>query len=279
MKLGMINVAVSALGILSCKTPAKSLNLQIDFRGQELVNTIITAPTEDSVLADFKRALTGGKISINYITPAAAGGGVTMINNRVLSDVAEIYSAIDQNLVIRHLGNQTVGGEDFSNFRASFNILLSRDGTVPLGENASVDIDFSGFTNPVITGLAANACNPIIAVDTLVVPQRATNLLILEGITATVGNASELQIHGRDILAIPADTEKLLLHSPAGGMLEITDDNIDGFAESCTKPHTVVCGCVDFYYQWLVIPCAGYSHGTIETNSTDKVYALHNHWL
>lgn len=276
MRIGIYSVAAATSAVMNVKTSAKSLNLQVEFRGPELVDTILHAESEDVVL-DALRAALNGNISISYSTPHG-GDGETLINNRPLADVMEIYSAMGGTLTIKHVAQITVGAEDFSRYRASFNIPLSHTGSVMLGENASLDVQFSGFTNAVIAGLATAKCDAIITVDTLATPYVATDLIVMESIGSTVGTTSALNVGGRNIIALPADLAKVLLIS-RNGTLEFDENSLDGFVESNTEPHILCCGLLDFYYKWIVLSLDGYTHGTVELGSSNKYYTFYSKML
>lgn len=279
MRIGTYDLTTPAVNDrMNITSDAHLLMCKVKYKGARIANDILLAQSEDTRMADLARALQGGKITLTY-SAAGLSKGKVMIPNRPLIDVAELNAAAGNIIAIRHVSDGALSGETYSIFEAAFPIVVSQRGTIPLGENNKLILEFSNFSNNVVNGGTAVHCDTGIIVDTVVSFNRDNVLNIIEPINSQPSASTSFDISDRSLLFIPADTDRLTLNSFDGTAFDLINDSLRSFAETQTAAHIFACGMVEHYYNWICLPAIGYRNGQIQLLSSDTIYAMSNYLI
>ena len=244
---------------------AQGATLTMNFAGRANVGAGVSPAVTAQMMQDFTAAY-NGKINLQYVTTGVTPAvNVPMVLNQSFTDIAEIVSALGGSLKINQVGVT-------SNYVAVCKLPFSHTGTVPLGANANVIIEFESFTNASVLGGGGTFAAGTITVETYVSPTYSNNVIVVKSLPVITGQSANIDLTNVAVLAIPASTAFCTLYSKDGATHNLNAAGLPAYALAHTKNHINVGGLVAPYYGWVLLNVSGNTRSDLSLSAGNVAY-------
>jgi hypothetical protein len=255
------------------QTPLQSLLCYVTFNASSDLKLSVMdnegyVGAPEALMSAFSSAM-NGKLSIS-LSAKYLGGERPIFTNRLMAEVVEILCSIGSRIRFKWIEDKT----NNSVYRAEFKIPISPDGTLPLGQDMILSMDLEGYTNvefDAINNISYDAVLTVVA-QSGVAPAKSHFMMTSFNIPA--GNTTSVPLINQNIVAIPADVEKVNLYRNGGSVQELKAANLEVYANLNTSDCIEALGATKNYYKWVVLGAANYREAQITSGTVSYCFGV-----
>ena len=263
MVIGTFTVSTGVGNKWQIQSDAQSLLMTCSYKC-----TSFSAPVTDAnfatAVADLAAAF-NGKLSILY-TDSDNGINQVIIPSTSFADIVEGIAGQKGRIEIVTGGSATTA-------IAHIRIPLSEDGTIRVSGNASITVEFEGFTNAVLGG---GNYDGSISLETFVTPNYTKKMQVVEVNGINTGQTATVDLTLKKYLIFSKNLSKMNIFSLAGSMHELPSTNLRTFATQSTRAHWKFMGVPYAYANWIVLPVHAHKNALVALSSGNVVYTVHD---